>query len=77
MVQSQDTLARIHIRPWGHYLNKLGLGPQGKATEPTVLEKKIFKYTLLAKPSTSWDRTILNKFGIGQLENATYQITSI
>ena len=23
LVQIQDTLGRIHFRPWGHYLNKL------------------------------------------------------
>ena len=29
MVQTQDTLERIYFGPWGHFLNKLGYGPQG------------------------------------------------
>ena len=32
LVPTQDTLGRIHFGPWGHYLSKLGLAPQGNAT---------------------------------------------
>ena len=32
MVQPQDTLKRIHIEPWGHFLNKLCLGLLANAT---------------------------------------------
>ena len=32
MVQTQATLGRIHIGHLGYYLNKLVLGPEGKAT---------------------------------------------
>ena len=32
LVQTQETLGRIHFGPLGHYLNKLGLAPQCIAT---------------------------------------------
>ena len=57
MVQTQKTLRRICIGPWGHYLNKLGLGPQRqgciqnyKFPSLAVLENKIFKCILLTDP---------------------------
>ena len=31
-METQDTLGRIHFGHWGHFLNKLGYGPQGNAT---------------------------------------------
>ena len=51
MVQTQG---RIHIGSWDHYLNKLGLEPQGKPTAKPISSGDFYVY-FTCKPITPWD----------------------
>ena len=53
LVQTQDTLGRIHFGPWGHYLNKQGtmLHITFQAVEPS--EEDFYVY-FTCKPRIPW-----------------------